>query len=423
MRFTIAAGILASTLPSKLQNSGFADAREYKRELWKSLAQPTQSVLGANVQQAVAARRLGRRKTGGLLKNLGTKIANAGPSKSICDPDVGLLACGFGHYCESSQESPLGGVCVPIPESMQRELQTNETDASPSASPTAPPVAASTTDSPTASPTNFTAIASGPGVYCDPDSPFYGRLECDCEQWSAQNQTGTIECKLVPAACFPECEDTCYSVNFTYYTDGIKSSAYTYCYDFYKPFEQTFCFGYANDRTCAVSLDGEKCNSCYTSYQLNCNYGDCYSQPCSNFDCENIGLGTGNSCIDMVAPPVFDDCYRQVAGLYPSCSLCADNVILFPEAEFDLPGYGLFNCSYIADLASYGVLNPQQCTYATVLAGPVCCESGGASAFVCDLCKDSTNVITTCKYHDSAKILRSTINCSLSFSSAVVLLT
>ena len=361
MRFALAAGILANTLPSNFQSNGLVEAREDRRALWRSLAVIPPSDRVAAAKEALTNRQ--RRMNGGMLKNFAAE--RVAPSKA-CDPDIGLLACGSGEYCDGSHDSSLGGVCVPFPEEIERVLKENVT-------------------------------ISGPGVYCDPSSPHYGGLNCTCNDWLAQNNTGTIHCSLVADACFKGCNTTCYAIDFTYFSDGSDIS-YQYCYDFIRPINQSFCFGYKNDQTCLLSLDGDMCSSCNTTYRLDCTTGKCYSQPCANFDCNNIGLSTGNSCYNTVVPPAFEKCYQQLNGLYPSCSLCPTNGILYPGAEFTLPGYGLFNCSYLESFATSGALNPQQCTYAQSLANSICCEKANQSVYVCNLCGGDGYVMTKRKY-------------------------
>jgi hypothetical protein len=398
MRFAVAATILANTLPATLRPNGvLVEAREEKRQLWRALLHAPASDRPQAAKQAIAAR---RRKlgNGGMLKNLASPRV---PPSAECNPDVGVLACGFGEYCNGSMESSLGGVCVPLASEFRRGLdQGMYGSAAPTDSPLDSYINVNATGSPTASPTGtngtYTDTTGGPGVYCDPDSPFYGDLECNCEDWVSENNTGALECTLFNETCYTGCEDTCYSIDFSYNTDGSAIS-YQYCYDFVSPFEQTFCFGFSSDQSCLISLDGTTCSSCYTSYRLNCDNGSCDSESCSNFNCSNLDLGTGNSCYDSVVPPAFYDCYLYLNDQYPSCSICPDDNIAYPETYFDLPGYGSFNCSYIGDLASYGTLNPQQCTYATALAANACCEGAEGPVYICNICTEEDHIVTNGK--------------------------
>ncbi len=402
MRFAAASTVLASTLPGIVRPLGVVQAHVDHEDLLQS-----------NLYKRVSERKILSKKTatsqrrhagrGRLLKTL---MSDGGYGSNECNPDVGLLACGFGQFCDGSLDSALGGTCVSLPR-FERRLQTDFGQANASVAPSDPtdseisspitssPVTGNTsqTISPTLGNATDVSPASGPWVYCDPSSPFYGNLECECQEWSIENQTGSIICKLKPETCDEECENTCYSIDFHYISNGSDFS-YRYCYQFVQPIEQQFCFGYSNDRTCLLSLDDTICSSCYTSYRLNCNYGSCYSQACSNFDCENAALGQGNSCYDPVVPPAFYDCYRELNDLYPSCALCSSDDIDYPEEYLDLPGYGSFNCSYIDSLARIGLLNPQQCTYATVLSATTCCQRDDVPVFKCNLCGQESHVIT-----------------------------
>lgn len=323
---------------------------------------------------------------GGLLKNL---VSKEEAISNECDPDTGILACGFGFFCDHNIESTLGGFCRPL-STFERLLQTNGDQEYRSLTQTNVTV----TNEPLMSHnvTEGNSTKSGPGVYCDPSSSYYGDLECNCQEWNSTDWTGTISCKLRPENCTKGCYNTCYSVDFSFSTNG-SSVLYQYCYQFVKPIQQRICSGFSNDMSCSITLDGSSCTSCETSYRLNCDTGSCYSEACSNFECENIDLGTGNSCYGGLVPPAFYQCYLDLNGLYPNCSLCSGDPIVNPDAYLDVPGYGQFNCSYIDSLAMDGKLNPQQCTYSTSLAASICCKKAASSSFTCNICsKDGYNI-------------------------------
>lgn len=405
MRFAAATAVLVNTLPATFKSVSVVAARQDEEHLLRSKLYARISDRRLLPEKSLAPQRR-KFRTGRLFK----KMTDTGDSHSKeCDPDVGLLACGFGQYCDDTLESALGGICVPLSR-FGRRLQTNSGSALPNNS------SATATSSPTISPGNVTDVTtlSGPGVYCDPSSPYYGGLECDCLEWNILNQTGAIYCKFAAESCVEECENTCFSVDFNYKTDGSIIS-YQYCYQFVKPTQQQFCLSYSNDQTCMFSIDESSCTSCNTSYRLNCDYGTCFSEGCSNFDCENIGFGKGNSCYDSVVPPAYYECYLDLNGLYPSCSLCSDGTIVYPEEYFDLPGYGSFNCSYIDSLAGDGLLNPQQCTYATVLATSACCQRDKSEEFTCNICEQEGQVVS------NGKFIVGTIQCLLCILTVILL--
>ena len=390
MRLTIAAAALVGSASAdhgrsnEVEAVGESDSR-HKEVLTAVLpvAAPAPELPSA-AQETIASRSQRRSlEKRGVLRNLLVQ-SQSSSSRGECDPDVGLLACGFGQFCQSSAESSRGGLCRPIPDaSFARGLQGTEAPQSG----TVPP--------------DCTDCLSGPGVYCDAASPFYGRLACECDDWTVANRTGTIDCVLTENLCNANCTEspaTCYSVDFNYVTDRAGSS-YQYCYNFVSPIEQTFCFGFTNDQTCFIAIDGTSCNSCNTTYQLNCE-GDCFSEPCAVFDCENVGLGSGNSCLDKVIPPAYYQCWLDINDkpVNSECSLCPNSAgVLQPEKLVNLPKYGTFNCSYLERVASEGLWTTQRCSYTSLLAENICCSSISAQ-FQCNICGEEDHVVTKRKF-------------------------
>lgn len=392
MRFTAATAILVNTLPTHVRSTAVVESNALQANSFMAMLSGRQSETRGRAKKEITPKRrhFGR---GGLLKNLVSKDEVV---LSDCEPDTGILACGFGYYCDGNIESTLGGICRPLP-TFERLLQTNGDQDYRAMTQTNETFTNNALPSQNTTSTG-NSTTSGPGVYCDPSSPYYGDMECNCQGWNVANWTGTIDCKMRPETCTEGCDNTCYSVDFSFTTDG-STVMYQYCYQFVKPFQQRLCSGFSNDMSCTISVDDSFCTSCETSYRLNCDTGSCYSEACSNFLCENLDLGTGNSCYDGLVPAAFYQCYLDLNGLYPSCSLCSGGPMINPDAYLDVPGYGQFNCSYIDGLAMDGNLNPQQCTYATALAESICCTQAAAPSFTCNICSEDgyniTNVNTT----------------------------
>lgn len=367
MKFSIAAAILANSFPSDdgVHPASLVEARHEGPAALSALLRPRASGEANLAKKSLAFRKnLASRR--GALKNFMTHESPF--SSQECDPDLGLLSCGFGNFCQESTESSLGGECVQIANSESgRDLQ--EVDASNS--------------------TEVSVLAQ----LCDPSSPEFGSFECDCADWNLSNVTGTVSCNLTDYSCNENCTDTCYAADFKYFTDGSEI-VLDYCYHFLKPFEQSFCFGFSNDRTCQIELDGTTCSSCNTTYRLNCETGSCVNEPCANFDCNNVGLGDGNACEDSIVPSAYYECYLEIYDLYPSCSICPDSDgVLYPENEFEIPGYGLSNCTYIEYVATGGFYSPQECSYLAILAKATCCESG-SDPVICNICGEEGHIVS-----------------------------
>lgn len=372
MKFSFAVAALANSLTTDHGTGGLVEAREERNDLLRSFLQaPDFDRRSLLARKAVASRRRSAEKRG-VLRNLFSQDSFL---KGECDPDVGLLACGFGQFCQSSSESTRGGLCVPLPgTAITRDLQI------------ANPITLTE---------NCTDCLRGPAAYCDPISPLYGKFTCDCENWNVSSKIGKIACELSPYECNANCTESssCYSVDFDFVTDG-SNFAYQYCYQFRSPVNQSFCFGYKNDKTCHIAVDGTLCTSCNTTYQLQCVGGSCTSEPCALFDCENIGLGTGNACQEVVIPPASYQCWLEMNDVYPKCSVCPNaGGVSNADASIDLPGYGTFNCTYMEAAANKGLFSPQLCSYAAIVANNTCCGSNPGPYF-CNICGEEDYVVS-----------------------------
>lgn len=373
MRLAIAAALLANTLPAYSQGSnrieGHEDRRKLAEYLSRAIAQnrfESSSVGGQRNKNSG----LGKKTflQGGRLKNSPSKLK---PTLVECDPDVGVLSCGHGTYCEASPDALMGGFCLPTFDQSQRGLQ----------------------EIPSAN-----GNSTGPTVYCDPNSGSYltgvnGTLDCDCSDWNADNSNGTLSCQVYTNYCYEGCNNTCYAVDFTY-TTSDEATSFTYCYNFTQPYEQEFCFGSVDAQNCLISVDGIECSSCLANNRLNCESGTCETQSCFDFNCENVGLGVGNTCDQPIYPPVFYECYNSLPGDYDQCLICPDDNIAYPDSLVGIPGYGDYNCSYIAEFGYYGYFNPTVCSETTVLASTVCCTQ---EPFVCNVCREEGISITNRK--------------------------
>ena len=103
------------------------------------------------------------------------------------DADVGLLSCGFNHYCAESQDSYLGGICSKtVDSSMGRRLQDSDVSV-------------------------FGTVDLQ--EFCDPSSPTVGTYSCDCTNFDLSTGSGYIGCVLSEGYCFEECPQVCASLS------------------------------------------------------------------------------------------------------------------------------------------------------------------------------------------------------------------
>jgi hypothetical protein len=385
MRFAIAIGLLANTLPaaSQSENVNVLASRSERKERMQALLQEPPSGRGALVKKLKRGKKaslFGRQRVSanqGILKNiLASQEGTVECDPASSDADVGLLSCGMGNYCMESQGSDLGGFCVESPIAFDRDLQANATNGT-----------SETSDE----------TEGGAGQYCNESSPYFGYLDCNCDEFDVANNTGTLSCDIYKNYCFGAygCNETCANSSLTYSTDGEESSRYIACYDFFSPYEQRFCYYYTSalgETGCAISLDEEFCTSCSTT-----NITSFYdSEVCNDFDCENVGMGSGNSCADGLYPPIVNECF----GNY-TCNVCPfSDDPLFPDAS--LGNYTCGELDFTLGLDSYdGFL----CSFIQLSSYDTCCNSSRPAttpgtispaptpeSFVCALCEEGMNI-------------------------------
>jgi hypothetical protein len=355
MRFAIAIGILANTLPaaSQSENVNVLLARSERKDRMQALLQEPPSGRGALVKKLNRGKKsslFGRQRVSanqGILKNiLASQEGTVECDPASSDADVGLLSCGMGNYCMESQDSKLGGFCVESPMAFDRDLQ-DEPDVL-------------------------------PAQYCNESSPVFGDFECDCDEFDVANNTGTLSCDVEVNYCFEAygCDDTCANANFTYSTDG-ESFSYTACFDFFSPYEQKFCYYITSSALgitdCEISLNNELCTSCSTSSPLD--------PECGQFDCENVGMGSSeNSCEYSFYPPIVYDCFA--GGNNITCNVClSSDDPLFPDASL-----GNYTCGELDATLGEELIDVFSCAVIQLFSYDVCCNSSTPEPFLCALC-------------------------------------
>eukprot|EP00934_Nitzschia_sp_Nitz4_P006076 Nitzschia sp. Nitz4//scaffold54_size114964//54555//56176//NITZ4_003850-RA/size114964-augustus-gene-0.3-mRNA-1//1//CDS//3329554348//6066//frame0 len=258
-------------------------------------------------------------------------------SKSVgaseCVPDVGVLSCGFGMYCQADDQSSLGGLCAPLSSNphLQRHLEE---------------------DSPNM------------GYYfCELHE---GEFDCDCSEWDSETSSGTVTCTLHNDDCY--CDNVCFDLPIVY--KNVSSSwEYTHCVYFTSPYVQTFCYAIRSDDTCDVTLDGESCTSCMVD------------SGCGVFDCDNVGMSTGDFCYTYPAPPIYRNCDNETTP-YDACTICP-NGLVYPDAQVPFAGDTSYSCTALDAAGEAGQLDDSTCSYVATTVKETCCGEEPQSCNIC----------------------------------------
>jgi hypothetical protein len=181
-----------------------------------------------------------------------------------CDPlskvtDSGIFGCGMDGHCVESEESELGGFCVPanlapsINKSINRALQENVT------------------------------CVEGP----DEDN-----LTCDCSQFNETSEVGLFTCSG------PFCIGTVCGTgdnSYLYTDDGWRMESCVTDLSTTLMGIESYCLSYSHDGSslqCEIKANGVVCNSCEME-TVKCSY----SSVSNVFDCTNTVLNiSGNTC-------------------------------------------------------------------------------------------------------------------------------
>jgi len=274
-----------------------------------------------------------------ILKNQKQNHIECDPTSA--DPDVGILSCPPDKsFCLEDPASDHGGVCVAA--GATRRMATHAR----------PPLKRS--------------------VYCDPSSPYFGVLNCDCSGFNLETNKGTFKCTS-DSYCFGAvaecCGNTCADITMTYSSTGPYSYNYETCYSFQTPYKQSFCYGQHVDRNnatqnCFGSFNGQTCDSCVMA-----------SENCTLFDCSTSGL-EGGFCLEEFYPPVLTNCYAECS----TCTICPSShnrSVANPNAVL---GFTDLTCGYVEFLGGtgfWGGSTNQTCLNVKNAVQKTCCESGG----------------------------------------------
>jgi hypothetical protein len=344
MRFAIAVGILANTLPAaSVPEKRFLLARAKRKERIKNLltAEPNNvvgGIAGNKKKNGPGAAFFSHNAKSGqaVLKNeiLQENLVECDPTSS--NADVGILACGMGKYCVESSDYDLGGVCVDSAEvDFQRQLQYG----------------------------NYLSDL------CNEASENFGDYDCNCDEFDLVSGLGSVECKIyeVYNSCLGE---TCfsYSRDAVFYKYGDSNYTSTICYNFSTPYNQNVCYSTASLGGCVISFNDVTCNACveYT----NENFPD---STCREFDCSNTaGNHSGSDCAGDSVILIFGDLYSALyepAGTpEPTetppfiCPICGeDKEVTLPDGVVSISTLPSFNCTELEGAAAAGNISLVLC--------------------------------------------------------------
>jgi hypothetical protein len=258
------------------------------------------------------------------------------------DPDVGVLSCAEDHLCVTFSTSRQGGVCVPL--AIFNGALNTAMDGKPPE-----------TDGP----------QKRGFFYCDPSSPYFGFLDCDCTGFNITTQEGSFVCSS--SYCFGDlsecCGETCADITLTY-AGSTESFTYETCYAFKHPYPQTFCYGQTiggGSSSCFASFNNESCGSCQI-----------YNSTCSRFSCDAAGF-LGEVCIQDFYPPILTSCFAACS----TCHICPHNPNQAVANEETLVGISDFTCGYVNYLGTTGTWGgpeDSECLNVQKVAMATCCE-------------------------------------------------
>jgi hypothetical protein len=396
MRLALAASILGWTITLPQESHAF------REEIWEwETLQNQRSPKTEILKKKFARDKFQKRNLfgGEILKNSDQHVPIA--VQKECDPnavdaDLGILSCGYNEYCASSDDSLLGGRCVPLSSRhfLRRVEEISEEDNA--------TISYNTTDM------NLFELGMS---YCEKpycvcsnvnEEAYTVDVTCNYEEYCG---TVTSNCGVNASICFENTlkvnltEPYVYSLSRCYQTTSNGDfDVISFCYN------STLVNSTAID--CAVSANGESCKSCevvpkfydvYCPEPTTCYYN--FTAFCYYFDCTNVNGGwAGNDCDSY---PKFIQEYGCV-----ECSICeAEEVATFPEATLvsvsrsDLQAE---NTLYCGDGPVINDVTLAQCVEIELLADEVCgCVPKGQEGEPTKQPSDTTTESPTDKANES----------------------
>jgi hypothetical protein len=412
MKFAVAVGVLAQTLPALSEQARDLLGPQSEDFRIRDVLRAARERGGsrANVQHRSMKRVLADKQRldgqNAALKNPAAVLAFFATDQGPCDPastdaDVGVLSCGEGRFCKPTPESELGGLCNWKGRSskdhspgkhafggdgtLRNRMQAKKQEQA--GIPCDPAMA------------DIGILACGTGKFCrenkgselggicvstaaasrhlytvdkcDPSSESYDDV-CDCSD--LVDGTGTMTCI---DGEYDFCEGVSPFVTSVYTFEDTVEMAYRFCYEFTVPYYQKLCL--VNERdvmACSVEFNGEGCNSCMLDDQ----------SYISSIDCTNVeGGGAGSlyeNLVDLI--PIISPCYGDQNATNNECTLCAEgDYIAYANYGLNVTSPELgedFTCQDLALAESFNVIPDYACSPFAIAAQSGCC------AYKCDLC-------------------------------------
>lgn len=388
MKLTLAVGILTPSFPLVATKTSGIDGKVMHQG-----PPPRQKVDYSSLDSSTSGN-----KVRAIERNHHQDVKYCDPSSD--DPEVGVLSCGDGFFCNyDSNDLSTGGTCESKKKMTLLEkvatasrfhkrgilknskkvvdktvLRSEECD--PIASPdigilacedrgqTCVPHAESRmggfcmSSTPSRQLYHLTETLS---LFCDPMSEYYMYYDCDCTGFDNSTGTGRIPCTIMESYCigilYPGCDGTCLTQTKNYSFTDFVATSYISCELLTGPYSQRICLEeFFETETCSLSINDQSCTSCSLSPAGN--------RSAITFDCTNVGGGIGTSNYILDVADVIYSCYTP---LNFTCDIC-DGTLINPDAVASVYGY-----SHACSIFETG-LNETLCSVAGPLLVSECCR-------------------------------------------------
>lgn len=415
MKFAVAAGVLAQTLPalSEHHSRHLLSSEDDEVRIGNVLRVAREGGVSRanNIQHRNKRRTLVEKYTldgqNTAFKNPPAALAFFAMEQASCDPtstdaDVGILSCDEGHFCKPNLGSKLGGLCswegFSKEESprkhafgksgafrMRRQQVKKQDKVGVPCDPASADIgilACGTGEfckGDKSSELGGFCVSTGTSTStasrhlysvdkCDPSSTIYNSA-CDCS--GLVNGTGTMTCVYAEEYVF--CEDVNAYVTADYIFEESVEQVYKFCYEFSAPYYQKMCLAYRNaGTTCSIEFNGKNCSTCTLDEEFSI----------SSFDCSNVeGGGIGGVdyyLVDLL--PILGRC--SDVNITFDCTLCNEGDYI-PYVKYgvnvSLPNLQL-TCQDLALGESLNLIPDYKCPSFSMAAQNGCC------VYQCDLC-------------------------------------
>lgn len=407
MKFSLAAGILAQTLPTLSKKVSSWDNRaptSHDKLLLANLGTASRQTAHRNVgEQKLQTRQDIGLKLQRVLRNTRDDMKSHIPcNPTSVDPDTGILSCGQGYFCKPNAASDLGGVCS-ISSYVDNEHQGLEAHPLVGFVPrksmnvlTAFQQAISNNQECDPASPDQGILACGDDKVCQQDesselggfcklndssqrrlydlefavslcdrSPSEGYADCDCSGVNMTTGSGTVYCLNTNLTVGYGCDNVIFSDTYWIYLSNAKLAKMYDCYEILVPSYEKVCVtstGEYLNESCSFSFNGQDCNSCSSTATF------------FDFDCTNVG-GTAGSTLAQ-ASTIVAECY--VAPTFNCTNICGQGFHI-PDYNSDinvtLPNLGTTSCGFLLYLDESVLIPDTDCAVVSDAAQTECCKA------------------------------------------------